>query len=231
MEFGIIAAMQKEAAGLLEKMQDKTETVIGGVTYTAGTLCGHTAVAAVCGVGKVFAALCAQTMILRFAPQCIINTGVADSLSTALSIGDLVIADGAVQYDMDTSAVGDPVGLLSGINRIVLPTDKALTERLKAAAAAVGAAAYGGIVATGDCFVADAAEKRRIVDTFGAVACEMEGGAVAQACFVNGVPFALVRAISDDASGKAQVDYPAFADAAAKNSIALLCAALGGETC
>ncbi len=231
MEFGIIAAMQKEAAGLLEKMQDKTETVIGGVTYTAGTLCGHTAVAAVCGVGKVFAALCAQTMILRFAPQCIINTGVAGSLSTALSIGDLVIADGAVQYDMDTSAVGDPVGLLSGINRIVLPTDKALTERLKAAAAAVGAAAYGGIVATGDCFVADAAEKRRIVDTFGAVACEMEGGAVAQACFVNGVPFALVRAISDDASGKAQVDYPAFADAAAKNSIALLCAALGGETC
>ena len=134
MEFGIIAAMQKEAAGLLEKMQDKTETVIGGVTYTAGTLCGHTAVAAVCGVGKVFAALCAQTMILRFAPQCIINTGVAGSLSTALSIGDLVIADGAVQYDMDTSAVGDPVGLLSGINRIVLPTDKALTERLKAAA-------------------------------------------------------------------------------------------------
>ena len=208
MEFGIIAAMQKEAAGLLEKMKDKTETVIGGVTYTAGTLCGHTAVAAVCGVGKVFAALCAQTMILRFAPQCIINTGVAGSLSTALSIGDLVIADGAVQYDMDTSAVGDPVGLLSGINRIVLPTDKALTERLKAAAAAVGA-----------------------VDTFGAVACEMEGGAVAQACFVNGVPFALVRAISDDASGKAQVDYPAFADAAAKNSIALLCAALGGETC
>lgn len=231
MEFGIIAAMQKEAAGLLEKMQDKTETVIGGVTYTAGTLCGHTAVAAVCGVGKVFAALCAQTMILRFAPQCIINTGVAGSLSTALSIGDLVIADGAVQYDMDTSAVGDPVGLLSGINRIVLPTDKALTERLKAAAAAVGAAAHGGIVATGDRFVADAAEKRRIVDTFGAVACEMEGGAVAQACFVNGVPFALVRAISDDASGKAQVDYPAFADAAAKNSIALLCAALGGEIC
>ena len=231
MEFGIIAAMQKEAAGLLEKMQDKTETVIGGVTYTAGTLCGHTAVVAVCGVGKVFAALCAQTMILRFAPQCIINTGVAGSLSTALSIGDLVIADGAVQQDMDTSAVGDPVGLLSGINRIVLPTDRALTERLKAAAAAVGAVAHGGIVATGDRFVADAAEKRRIVDTFGAVACEMEGGAVAQACFVNGVPFALVRAISDDASGKAQVDYPVFADAAAKNSIALLCAALGGEAC
>lgn len=231
MEFGIIAAMQKEAAGLLEKMQDKTETVIGGVTYTAGTLRGHTAVAAVCGVGKVFAALCAQTMILRFAPQCIINTGVAGSLSTALSIGDLVIADGAVQHDMDTSAIGDPVGMLSGINRIVLPTDRALTERLKAAAAAVGAVAHGGIVATGDRFVADAAEKRRIVDTFGAVACEMEGGAVAQACFVNGVPFALVRAISDDASGKAQVDYPVFADAAAKNSIALLCAALGGEAC
>lgn len=231
MEFGIIAAMQKEAAGLLEKMQDKTETVIGGVTYTAGTLCGHTAVVAVCGVGKVFAALCAQTMILRFAPQCIINTGVAGSLSTALSIGDLVIADGAVQHDMDTSAIGDPVGLLSGINRIVLPTDRALTERLKAAAAAVGAVAHGGIVATGDRFVADAAEKRRIVDTFGAVACEMEGGAVAQACFVNGVPFALVRAISDDASGKAQVDYPVFADAAAKNGIALLCAALGGEAC
>ena len=231
MEFGIIAAMQKEAALLLEKMQEKTETVIGGVTYTAGVLCGRTAVVAVCGVGKVFAALCAQVMILRFSPQYIINTGVAGSLSTALHIGDLVIADGAVQHDMDTSAVGDPVGMLSGINKILLPTDETLTKRLKAAAAAVGAQAVGGVVATGDRFVADSAEKRRIVDTFGAVACEMEGGAVAQACFVNGVPFALMRAISDDASGKAQMDYPAFADMAARKSAALLLTALEGETC
>ena len=231
MEFGIIAAMQKEAALLLEKMQEKTETVIGGVTYTAGVLCGRTAVVAVCGVGKVFSALCAQAMILRFSPQYIINTGVAGSLSTALHIGDLVIADGAVQHDMDTSAVGDPVGMISGINKILLQTDEALTKKLKAAAAAVGAVAHGGIVATGDRFVADGAEKRRIADTFGAVACEMEGGAVAQACFVNGVPFALLRAISDDASGKAQTDYPAFADRAARKSAALLLTVLEGETC
>lgn len=231
MEFGIIAAMQKEAALLLEKMQEKTETVIGGVTYTAGVLCGRTAVVAVCGVGKVFSALCAQAMILRFSPRYIINTGVAGSLSTALHIGDLVIADGAVQHDMDTSAVGDPVGMISGINKILLQTDEALTKKLKAAAAAVGARTVGGVVATGDRFVADGAEKRRIADTFGAVACEMEGGAVAQACFVNGVPFALLRAISDDASGKAQMDYPAFADKAARKSAALLLTALEGEAC
>lgn len=215
--------MQKEAAGLLERMTAAEETVIGGVTYTAGVLCGHTTVVAVCGVGKVFAALCAQTMILHFAPRCVINTGVAGSLSTALHIGDLVIADGAVQHDMDTSAIGDPVGMLSGINKILLPTDATLRARLTAAAAAVGLRTAVGVVASGDRFVADAAEKHRIAERFGAIACEMEGGAIAQVCYVNRVPFALVRAISDDASGQAQVDYPTFAESAARASATLLC--------
>lgn len=218
MEFGIIAAMQKEAALLLEKMQEKTETVIGGVTYTAGVLCGRTAVVAVCGVGKVFSALCAQAMILRFSPRYIINTGVAGSLSTALHIGDLVIADGAVQHDMDTSAVGDPVGLISGINMIELPADTKIADELDRVCAAANVNHRLGVIASGDQFVHTTERRVWIVSTFNASAVEMEAAAIAQVCFVNKIPFAAIRVISDEASGDVKIDYMTFVKAAAATS-------------
>ena len=221
-DYGIIAAMQAEAAPLLEEMQDRTQETVSGVTFTRGTLCGKTVVLAVCGIGKVFAALCAQTMILRYAPRGVIHTGVAGSLDAALSIGDLVIADRVVQHDMDTSALGDPVGLIPGIDKVFLPAAPALMERLQAAAADNGVPYLVGTVASGDRFVGDEQKKRYIRDTFGAAACEMEGAAVGQVCYVNGVPFAVVRAISDDASGQAQMDYPAFVKMAAARSAALI---------
>lgn len=221
-DYGIIAAMQAEAAPLMENMQEREQKTVSGITFTKGALCGKSVVLAVCGIGKVFAALCAQTMILQFAPQRVINTGVAGSLDAALSIGDLVIADRVVQHDMDTSALGDPVGLLSGIDRVFLPGDAALIERLQSAAADSGIPCKVGTVASGDQFVGDEQRKRYIRDTFGAAACEMEGAAIGQVCYVSGVPFAVVRAISDDANGGAQMDYPAFVKMAAARSAALV---------
>lgn len=221
-EYGMIAAMQAEADPLIEAMQDAERETVSGVTFTRGTLCGKSVVLAVCGIGKVFAALCAQTMILRFAPRCVINTGVAGSLDRSLAIGELVIAEQVVQHDMDTSPLGDPVGLLSGINRVFLPGDAALGERLRRAAAPDGFPCRLGTIASGDQFVADDRKKQYIRETFGAVACEMEGAAIGQVCYVNRVPFAVVRAISDDASGQAQMAYPAFMKLAAARSAALL---------
>lgn len=222
-ELGIIAAMQAEADPLIAQMTDIETKTVSGITFTKGQLHGHQVVVAVCGIGKVFAALCAQTMILKYAPARVINTGVAGSLSTALQIGDLAIADKVVQHDMDTSPLGDPKGLISGINEIYLSCDRELVDRLSAAAKETAVTVKIGTVASGDQFVDDAARKGFIKDAFGAIACEMEGAAIGQVCFVNKVPFAVVRAISDDASGKASMEYPQFVQLAAKRSVALLC--------
>lgn len=222
-ELGIIAAMEIEATPLIANMTDAVSETVSGITFTKGNLKGHTAVVAVCGIGKVFAALCAQTMILTYAPQVVINTGVAGSLTANLKIGDLAVAEKVVQHDMDTSAIGDPVGLISGINEIYLPADSDTVARLCAAAKEIGVNTLCGTVASGDQFVSSAEKKAYIAQTFGAIACEMEGAAIGQVCYVNKVPFAVVRAISDDATGEAQMDYPQFSAMAAKNSVALIC--------
>ena len=113
---GIIGAMRVEIEALAAAMENPKTEVISGIEFRSGILCGREAVLAVCGVGKVFAALCAQTMILRCGVDAVINTGVAGTLSGELSIGDIAVAADVVQHDMDTSPLGDPVGLISGLN-------------------------------------------------------------------------------------------------------------------
>lgn len=222
-ELGIIAAMDKEATPLIAQMSNVKTQTVSGITFTEGVLRGHSAVVAVCGIGKVFAALCAQTMLLKYAPARVINTGVAGSLTTQLKIGDLAIAKQVVQHDMDTSALGDPKGLISGINEVHLSADPDLGELLLDAAEDIGVNALAGVIASGDQFVSNDERKAFIRDTFDGIACEMEGAAIGQVCYVNGVPFAVIRAISDDASGEAQMDYPQFVNLAAERSVALLC--------
>ena len=225
---GIIAAMNVEMESLRSHIENPVTETVGGVTYVSGRLEGQEVVTAVCGVGKVFAALCAQAMILRYRPECIINTGVAGTLTDRLSVGDIAVSTGVVQHDMDTSPIGDPLGLISGINKVVLPADEALAKKLTACASVLGIKTLPGIVASGDQFVASAARKAFIVGQFDAIACEMEGAAVGQACYVNGVPFCVLRAISDSADGSSHMDYPAFTRLAAEQSVRLLLAFLRG---
>lgn len=222
-ELGIIAAMEKEAIPLIEKMTETVSETVSGIRFTRGILLGHTTVVAVCGIGKVFAAMCAESMILRYQPQKIINTGVAGALTEGLPVGGLAIADRVVQHDMDTSALGDPVGFLSGLDTVYLPCDPDLIARLQAAAADMAVPVQVGAIASGDRFVSTAGEKRKLNADFEAIACEMEGAAVGQVCFVNKVPFAVVRAISDSVDGQAEMEYPVFAEMAAKQSVALIC--------
>ena len=219
---GIICAMQLEMDGLRAQMTDTVSETVSGIEFVRGTLCGAPVVTAVCGVGKVFAALCAQTMILRYAPARLINTGVAGSLSPALTIGNIAIARDVVQHDMDTSPLGDPVGLLSGINIVHIPADPALGEALEASAAACGLTVRRGTIATGDQFISSGEQKSRIRSAFDAIACEMEGGAIGHVCYVNGTPFAVLRAISDGGDEEASMDYPTFARMAAENSVRVL---------
>ena len=127
---GIIGAMHIEVETIKALMENKTVEKISGVEYVKGTLHGKEIVAAVCGIGKVAAAMCTQTMILKYSPDCIINTGVGGSLSTKLAIGDIAVAESLVQHDMDTSPLGDPIGLISGINIVNIPADESVINLL-----------------------------------------------------------------------------------------------------
>ena len=217
-EIGIIGAMEPEVNGLIGRLSDPVAERIGAIDFYTGILEGKRVAIARCGIGKVFAAICAQTMILRYSPSLIVNTGVGGAIASGISTTDIVVAKSLCQHDMDTSAIGDPVGLVSGINVIYFDADKQANDILLSSAQALGLHAVSGIIATGDKFVASREDKEHIRGTFGASACEMEGCAVAQVAYVNGIPFAVVRAISDSADGEATMDYPTFLPIAAKNS-------------
>lgn len=218
MKLGIIGAMEIEVNAIIAAMSNVSTEICGGIQFTSGTISQTEVVCAVCGVGKVYAAMCAQAMIIRYAPDAIVNTGVGGSLTGRLSIGDVAVSESVVQYDMDTSAVGDPVGLISGLNLIYIPADENLARTMSGIMKDMGIRCEKGVIATGDRFVADSPSKERISEMFSAIACEMEGGAIGHVCAVNKVPFCIIRAISDNADTGACEDFPAFAAKAAKNS-------------
>lgn len=215
---GIIGAMDDEVRDLISKLDGHEVKVLGGIEFHIGRLFSKNVVIARCGVGKVFAAMCAQAMIIGFSPRLIINTGVAGALAEGLETGDTVIASRLVQHDMDTSPLGDPKGLISGINKIYFDADSRAVEILCQSADELKIKAVAATVASGDVFVADKESRERIKNLFSASACEMEGAAIAQVAFVNSTPFAVIRAISDNADGNSAVSFPAFVCAAAKTS-------------
>ncbi len=215
---GIIGAMAVETEGLIAEMTETETHTVSGVKYTTGRLCGRDVVVATCGVGKVFAAICAEAMILRFGVTALLNTGVAGGLSPMLEVGDVVVADEVVQHDMNTTALGDPRGLLSGINVVKIATDKHLLKALCEATAEQGINGIVGTVASGDLFVAEQKIKDKLVAEFDAVACEMEGAAIGHVAYINNVPFAVLRAISDGGNG---MEFSKFVDLAAKTSTAI----------
>ncbi len=215
---GIICAMKIEADAIRASLSDTRTETVSGVEFTCGSLHGKDIVIAICGIGKVFAAICTEAMILKYSPELIINSGVAGTLTDALSIGDIAIAKTLVQHDMDTSPLGDPVGLISGINKIHFEADEKAVSAFESAVKSVGANSVIGTIASGDQFMSDTEKKCVIRDRFNAIACEMEGAAVAHVAYVNRVPFAVLRAISDSASGDAQMEYPKFVAMAAERS-------------
>ena len=219
---GLLGAMDIELEALLADMKEKESEQISGFTFFKGNIENREVVIAKCGIGKVSAALCAQAMILRYQPSLLLHTGVAGTLTTALSVTDVAVGTSAVQHDMDTSPLGDPVGLISGINKIYFEADKKAADLFLAIAKESGVNAIGGTIASGDQFIASAEQKARIVKNFDAIACEMEGGAVAHAAYLAKTPFVILRAISDSADGSSHMDYPTFLPIAANRSYAMV---------
>lgn len=215
---GIIGAMPVEMEKIAGEIQNKKEKTISGIKFIKGFIGKTEVVTAVCGVGKVFAAVCAQTMILKYRPEMIINTGVAGGISKELKIGDIVIAADVVQHDMDTTALGDPAGMISGLNIIKIPADKHLADKMACSVKAVGKRPLLGTIVSGDQFINDNAKKEHLRKTFSAAACEMEGGAIGQVCHINKTPFVVIRAVSDTADEDSGSDFISFAEMAAENS-------------
>jgi len=217
----IIGAMELEVAELKSKMKDIAATKAAGMEFFTGKLAEQNAVLVKCGIGKVNAAVCAQTLINLFKADCIINTGVAGAISKELDIGDVVISSDCMQHDFDTSAIGDPIGVVCGLGVDSFAAD----EQLIAAAQKAGKEILGekhnlfvGRIATGDQFIGTKEQKQRIESLFGGMCAEMEGGAIAQVCFLNKIPFVVARAISDKADEKSPMSFEKFLSFAAKNS-------------
>ena len=218
---GIIGAMDAEVIGLIKKLDGHKIESVGGIQFHTGRLLNREVVIARCGVGKVFAAMCAEAMIIKYAPMLIVNTGVAGGLDPALNCADIVVAEKLCQHDMDTSALGDEKGLISGINKVYFESDPGAIDAVMLSGYELGITVKRGIVATGDKFISDSADRERIISEFGAAACEMEGGAIAHTAFVNNTPFVVIRAISDGANSDSAMDFPTFLAVAAKKSEAL----------
>ena len=224
MKLGIIGAMTVEVETLKGMLTDASQTQRAGIEFCCGKLNGLDVVIAQCGVGKVNAALCVQIMCDLFGVSGIVNTGVAGSLEPQLDIGDLVISRDAMYHDFDCHTLNPnyPVGQVPGMSVHAYPADEMLmTYAKEAAGQAADAKVWVGRIASGDQFVCDGEVKKKIVADTGAVCTEMEGAAIAHAAWRNGIPFVVIRAISDKADNSAEMDYPTFEAIAAKRCAAV----------
>ena len=217
-DIGILGAMDSEVEALISRLEGRVTETVGGISFNTGLLEGKRVAIAKCGIGKVFAALAAEAMIITYAPSLLINTGVGGALASGISVCDVVVADKLAQHDMDTSALGDPKGLISGINVIYFETDRRAVGIVAEACAELGVNCHTGTIASGDVFVSTSAQKNAIRSEFGASVCEMEGAAIAQVAYVNNTPCCVIRAVSDSADEGSSMDYMQFLPIAASNS-------------
>ncbi len=221
-KLGIIGAMEVEVEALVSKLENKVQHRRSWITCYTGTLEGLEVVIVQCGVGKVNAAMCAQTLIDRFGVTHLVNTGIAGSLNAQLDIGDLVVSQDAMYHDFDCVHFGYEMGRVPGLDVVAFPADQHMIRlALEAAQLVHPGHVRTGRIATGDLFVAEKAAKQTVTQKTGALCTEMEGAAIAQTAYRNGIPFVILRAISDKADDSVQMDYPSF-EAIAANRCARL---------
>jgi adenosylhomocysteine nucleosidase len=232
---GLLSALPEEQHGLLVLLDERLSTVRhAGRDFVTGRIGSRPVVLALCGIGKVAAAATTAMLIERFDVRRLVFTGVAGGLSPGVKVGDVVVADGFVQHDMDASPLF-PRHEIPLYGRSRFEADPALTKSLMRAARLALADPHAlcnadererfqlrqvrlhpGLLISGDRFVsalAEAAELRASLPD--ALAVDMESAAVAQVCHDYHVPFAAVRTISDRADDSAHVDFPAFVEVVA----------------
>lgn len=207
---GIIGAMQKEVTELCGKMENVEKISLNNLVFHKGTLHGKDVIVVRSGIGKTNAALCAQLLAIKFNADSIINTGIAGAMGEGLKVFDFVVSTGACYHDFDIRNFGYDLGQVPDMPKI-FPADNALCEAALSAFSdtefALNHKIYKGLVASGDQFIASDEKKNFIRSTFNPMCVEMEGAAIAHACYLNKVPFLIVRCMSDTAGDSDDQTY------------------------
>ena len=231
-KIGIIGAMPEEVDALKEAAGISDVTEIAGMEFCEGSLGDSEVVIVQCGMGKVNAGVCAQTLIRDFNCTQIINTGVAGSLDNTLDIGDIVVSVDAVQHDFDVEAIGFAKGEIPYTGLYAFPADEELRASAVQAAqeAAPDVHVFEGRICSGDQFISTKEQKETIESAFDGMCCEMEGAAIAQVCYLNDTPFVIIRAISDKEDGSNSVEFETFKQEAAVNCVKIVEYMITGST-
>ncbi len=219
---GIIGAMNVEVEKLKNIIENKKIDFYSGIEFVSGQIFGKDVVVAKCGIGKVFAAICAQTMILKFSPSVVINTGVAGAIDSRLKIGSVAIGSNTVQYDMDTTDFGDPLGMISGLNIVHMECKGEAKNKVLQYADKLNLNVLSGTIASADRFLSDRDYKNTLKSNFSAIACDMESGSINHVCFVNDVDCVIVRAISDTADDESIDNYTEFLQSSAEKAVSVV---------
>ena len=221
---GIIGAMDEEVAALKESMENKEVVEKAGMCFVKGRLCGKDVVVVRSGIGKVNAAVCTQILADCFQVSEVINTGIAGSLDAKIDIGDIVLSTDVLHHDMDATGFGYPLGQVPRMDTLSFEASAAMREKAKRACGKVNPDihVFEGRVVSGDQFVSSQEKKDWIYQNFHGCCTEMEGAAIAHTAYLNGIPFLIVRAISDKADNSAHVDYPEFEAKAIQHTVRLM---------
>ena len=212
---GIIAAMSEEIASIEKLMSDIIVKNIYDLEFTLGRIHSKNVVLVKSGVGKVNAARTTQILIDNFDLEYVINVGTAGGLNEEIEIGDVVIAEKLVQHDFDVTAGGHEKGYISDTGRffyseeVLVDKSKRIIEDMNEEFKAIT-----GLIATGDIFVQDIKVKDRIKEEYNSYCTEMEGAAIAQVCYLDRIPFIVIRSISDKPTGNNSVDFEKFLELA-----------------
>nr|MBP3724781.1 5'-methylthioadenosine/adenosylhomocysteine nucleosidase [Campylobacter sp.] len=209
MKIAILGAMQEEITPILSNLNDYQTIQYAQNEFYFAKFKEHELVIAYSKIGKVNSALTAALMIEKFMCDVVLFTGVAGSLNPDLHIGDILYATSTAQHDLDITAFGHPHGFVPGIN-VFENTDDKLNQIANLVANKRNIQIKSGIIVSGDQFICDNDKKSWIKNTFNADAVEMEGASVAQVCAMLGVPFFMLRVISDEANGGAEMDFNQF---------------------
>lgn len=220
---GIIGAMDVEIEQLLLEMAETDETKVFGNRFITGKLASMPVVVTKSGVGKVNAAICAQTMLHQYEVSSIIFIGVAGALNPKLGIGDMIISTSCQEHDIDASILGFPRGTVPYQAISEYPADPSLIQfAWEAANKLDGIHVQKGKILSGDQFISDASLVNVLHKELAGDCVEMEGAAVAHVCYLTDIPYVVIRSMSDRADHGAPVDFVEFTKLAAVRSCQLV---------
>lgn len=223
-KIGIIGAMDEEIELLLTKINISETIDIAKMKFYCGIIQGKDVVLVRCGIGKVNASICTQILISKFQVTHIINTGVAGAIHDELNIGDLVISKDVIQHDFNARGFGYKQGEIPRLEKYIFESDNQLIDISQRASKEIlkDNKALVGTILSGDIFVASPKTKEKLWNEFNGYCTEMEGAAIGHTCYLNDVPFVILRSMSDKADGSAHNNFNEFVDIAAKNSSLLI---------